>query len=326
VGRRPDFLLSLAEETGGRPFVGTNRPELLLPQMVRDASAYYLLGYRSPAPTDGKFHKIKVRMNKDGYEVRARSGYFAPSVGDMERGRAAAAAAELPPDIERALGELSASARTDREFDSWIGMARADDGRTRVTIAWAPRATSKPGGLALTIEAVSPDGTSYFSASRTTTQNMTFDAPAGELVLSTKAFNARGDEIDSDRRKMTVPRFDDAGLAIGSPFILRTRTARDARAMQDGNDALPEVGREFDRSDRLFVRFSVYGGPQVAVTARLLNRQGKELQALRVAALKESLYQLDVPLSGSGRDDYLISIEATRGAESVKTLVPFHVR
>jgi hypothetical protein len=96
--------------------------------------------------------------------------------------------------------------------------------------------------------------------------------------------------------------------------------------MQDGNDALPEVGREFDRSDRLFVRFAVYGGPQVAVAARLLNRRGKELQALRVVAIRESLYQLDIPLSGSGRDDYLIAIEATRGAESVRTLVPFRVR
>jgi hypothetical protein len=155
---------------------------------------------------------------------------------------------------------------------------------------------------------------------------MTFEAPAGELVLATKAFNPQGEEIDSDRRRITVPRFDSSKLAIASPVVLRTRTARDARAMVDGNDAQPEVGREFDRSDRLFIRFPVYGGPQVAVTARLLNRRGKELQALPVAQIRESLYQLDIPLSGSGRDDYVISIEATSGAESVRTLVPFHVR
>ena len=109
VGRRPDSLMSLASETGGRPFVGSNRPELQLSQMVKDSSAYYLLGYKSPAPVDGKFHKIKVRLNKDGYEVRARSGYFAPTVGELERSRTAAAGAELPPDIERAIDELAAT-------------------------------------------------------------------------------------------------------------------------------------------------------------------------------------------------------------------------
>src|SRR4029079_7167963 len=121
VGRRPDSLMSLAAETGGRPFVGSNRPELQLAQMVRDSSAYYLLGYKSPAPGDGKFHKIKVRLNKDGYEVRARSGYFAPTVGELERARTEAAAAELPLDIERAIGELAATERSDRPIALWIG-------------------------------------------------------------------------------------------------------------------------------------------------------------------------------------------------------------
>ena len=64
VGDAPDSLVSLAEDTGGRPFVGTNRPALMLPQIVRDASAYYLLGYKSPAPVDGKFHRIKVRLEQ----------------------------------------------------------------------------------------------------------------------------------------------------------------------------------------------------------------------------------------------------------------------
>src|SRR4029079_3522499 len=159
VGRRPDSLMSLAEETGGRPFVGTNRPELILPQMVRDASAYYLLGYRSPAPADGKFHRIKVRLNKEGYEVRARSGYFAPSTAAVERGRAEAAAGEVPPDVERALGELSLNERADHSIDYWIGMARGDPGLTHVSIAWMPRASaSSSGDMSLAIQATSPEG------------------------------------------------------------------------------------------------------------------------------------------------------------------------
>ena len=327
LGRRPESLMSLAYETGGRPFVGTNSPSLLLPQMVRDASAYYLLGYASRAPVDGKFHKIKVRLNKDDYEVRARSGYFAPTVGDIERGRARAAAAELPPDIERALSELSAAQRSDRPIGYWIGMARGEGGWTRVTIAWAPRASASTAGeIALAIGAASPDGTSYFTTSHTTSRDVSFDAPPGELLLTATAFNARGEEIDGDKRRITVPAFDGSRLAMGSPIVLRARTARDVRGFSDGTGAHPEVGREFDRSDRLFIRFPVYGGPGIAVAARLLNRQGTEMRALPVAAAGDSVYQLEVPLGAIARGEYFIALEAVRETEPVRVLVPIRVR
>jgi VWFA-related protein len=327
VGRRPESLLSLAYETGGRPFVGSNRPAQLLPQMVRDASAYYLLGYRSPAPVDGKFHRIKVRLNTDGYEVRARSGYFAPSVGDMERGRAEAAAAELPPDIERALGELSLTERSDRRVDYWIGMARGEQGRTRVTLVWEPRASASSGdALSLSIDATAPDGTHYFTASRTTSREVSFDADPGDLVISTTALNARGDDIDGDVRRLTVPAFEGSRLAIGSPAVLRSRTAREARDISEGAAAIPEVGRAFDRTDRLFIRFPVYGGPSIETAARLLNRRGAHMRTLPVAKLREDLLQLDLPLSVSARGDYLISLEASRGTETVRALVPVRVR
>jgi len=327
VGRRPDSLLSLAEETGGRPFVGSNRPELQLPQIVRDSSAYYLLGYRSPAPVDGKFHRIKVRMNKDGYEVRARSGYFAPTVGEMERGRAEAAAAEIPADVERALGELSLNDRSDHLIDYWIGTTRSDQGQTRLSIAWLPKGSAAAGkDIALAIQGASPEGTSYFASGRTTSRQLSFDVPAGELILKMKVLDARDEEIENANRKITIPAFDVASLAIGTPMILRTRTAREARAITDGAEGQPEARREFDRSDRLFVRFPVYGGQGITTAARLLNRRGKELGVLAVASIKEGVYQVDLPLSASLRDDYVISIEATRGTETAKALVPFRVR
>jgi len=250
VGRRPDSLLSLAEETGGRPFVGSNRPELQLPQIVRDSSAYYLLGYRSPAPVDGKFHRIRVRMNKDGYEVRARSGYFAPTVGEMERGRAEATAAEIPADVERALGELSLNDRSDHLIDYWIGTTRGDQGRTRLSIAWMPKGSAATGkDLGLAIQGASSDGTSYFASGRTTSRQLAFDVPPGELVLKLKVIDGRDEELENANRKITVPAFDDATLAVGSPMILRTRTAREARAITEGAEGQPEARREFDRTD-----------------------------------------------------------------------------
>lgn len=327
VGRRPESLLSLAEETGGRPFVGSNRPELQLPQIVRDSSAYYLLGYRAPSPTDGKFHRIKVGMKKEGYEIRARSGYFAPSAAEVEKGRTEAAAGEVPPDVERALGELSLNARADHSIDYWVGMTRGDQGLTHISLAWMPRASvSSSGEISLAIQAASPEGKSYFSSPGTTTRQLSFDAPAGEMVLKIKALDGRGDEIDNSSRRVTVPGFDDSKVAIGSPMVLRTRTAREARAVAEGSEAQPDVRREFDRSDRLFIRFPVYGGQEISVGARLLTHQGKELRTLQVAPLKDGLYQIDLPLSVSLRDDYVVAIDATRGSELARALVPFKVR
>ena len=205
-------------------------------------------------------------------------------------------------------------------------MARGEAGRTRVTIAWAPRTgASKDGEITLTISAASPNGTSYFTASRTALRDVSFEAPPGELVLTTSALNVRGDEIDAEKRRVTVPAFDDARLAIGSPTVFRARTALELRAIAEGS-AHPEVGREFDRSDRLLVRFPVYGGTGITAAARLLNQRGAEMRALPVAAVADGLYQLDLPLGTAARGDYLIAIEAGRGTETTRALVPIRIR
>ncbi len=325
VGRRPQSLVALAEDTGGRPFVGSNRPVESLPQMVRDASAYYLLGYASPAPFDGKFHKIRVRVKKDGYEVRARSGYFTSTPGDMERAREASAAPPVPTDVERALDELSATTRGDRVVDVRLGMSRGSNGGTRVTLTWLPRpsAAAAAGDVTLTITATVPGGATCFTAERTAAREVSFEAPAGDLVVATTAHNGRGDEIDGDVRRVTVPAFDDSTLAIGSPVVLRARTARDARDLAQLH---PEVGRTFDRTDRLFIRFPVYGGRDASVSAHLLNGKGTELRPLPLQDLAGGVYQVDLPLSVSARGDYLVAMEATRGTESVRALVPVRVR
>ena len=74
-----EHLRSIAEGTGGFAVLNTNAPELGVERMVSESGTYYLLGYYSPAPpNDGKRHRIKVRVTRDGVTVRAREGYFAP--------------------------------------------------------------------------------------------------------------------------------------------------------------------------------------------------------------------------------------------------------
>jgi hypothetical protein len=70
-----DTLRMLAENTDGRAIVNRNDIAVGMKQITRDSSAYYLIGYNSTqAPTDGKFHNIRVRVKRPGVQVRAQEG------------------------------------------------------------------------------------------------------------------------------------------------------------------------------------------------------------------------------------------------------------
>jgi VWFA-related protein len=73
-------LRLMAEDTGGIAIVNTNNFSGNLRKVVRDNSAYYVLGYYSPAERDGKFHRITVRLkNRPELTIRgSRAGYTAP--------------------------------------------------------------------------------------------------------------------------------------------------------------------------------------------------------------------------------------------------------
>jgi VWFA-related protein len=82
---RPRLLRQLADETGGKVLVAQNMAEL--PDVVQRLSAeirnQYLLGYTSSnAPTDGKFHKVKIEIvqapGAPPVHASWRRGYYAP--------------------------------------------------------------------------------------------------------------------------------------------------------------------------------------------------------------------------------------------------------
>jgi VWFA-related protein len=67
----------LADATGGASITTTNDLAAGLARMARDGSAYYLLGYQPQRAPDGKWHRLEVKVRREGLEVRARRGYVA---------------------------------------------------------------------------------------------------------------------------------------------------------------------------------------------------------------------------------------------------------
>jgi VWFA-related protein len=73
-----ETLQTLAADTGGRAFTDSNDFGDAFTQVVRDTSAYYLLGYSSTSDVkDGRFRRISVRVKRPGLTVEHRAGYYA---------------------------------------------------------------------------------------------------------------------------------------------------------------------------------------------------------------------------------------------------------
>ena len=131
-----DTLAALAINTDGRAIINRNDLEKGLRQVVRDTSAYYLIGYNSPSPADGKFHELKVRIKRPGVQVRSRKGYWAPTAEEAAKASAPPKPAP-PPAVEKALANVETRQR-DAYISTWLGTGRGSDSRTRVTFVWEP--------------------------------------------------------------------------------------------------------------------------------------------------------------------------------------------
>ncbi len=123
-----DNLRYLAEETDGRAIVGRNDLIKGLTQMVRDSSAYYMLGYNSSqAPEDGKFHAISVRLSARararGLQVRTRKGYLAPTRADVLRATVPAKPS-APAPVLQALANMVQPTAATLFIRSWVGLSR----------------------------------------------------------------------------------------------------------------------------------------------------------------------------------------------------------
>jgi VWFA-related protein len=75
-----ETLVTLANDTGGKPFLDSNDLTLGIRQAQTDIRSYYILGYYSTNPAeDGRFRRIQVRLAANPQaKLDFRSGYFAP--------------------------------------------------------------------------------------------------------------------------------------------------------------------------------------------------------------------------------------------------------
>lgn len=334
-----DTLHVLANNTDGRAIVNRNDLAGGMKQILRDASGYYLIGYNSSqAPTDGKFHEIKVSVKRRGMDVRARKGYWAYTADDAARA-SAPPKPEAPTAVTSALSTLAAPSRG-RPARFWIGTARAESGATRVTFAWesippvpGERAPEEAARVALT--ATATDGRPLFKgkvpeqggAPAAAGGSVSFDVPPGQIQLRMVVEGPRGEVIDSVVRELTAPDFTAVQVTFGTPRVYVARTVREMQTLRGNVNAVPAVDRQFSRSDRMLVRVDAYapGGVAPTVTARLLNRGGTAMADLPVQQGTPGAFEVDLPLSAFAAGEYLIELNATTPQGSAQEVIAFRV-
>jgi VWFA-related protein len=336
VNESTDLLRVLADQTDGRAIVGRNNPLPSLRQMIRDTSAYYLLGYTSSeAPRDGKFHEIKLSVKRKGVDVRYRKGYWAMSPDDIERASAPSKAA-VPSDVADALA-AAASPEHGHPVRTWIGFDRAEDGRSNVTLVWElpPDTTVKdaPDHLSVMANFVTGDLLFRGKIEREPTATVpsgraTFVSKPGAVRLRLSAETASGTLIDSEEREIVVPDYTKVGPTVTPPEVFRAQNARGLQLIRQSSTALPTTVREFARAEQLLIRFRAYGpgATPPAITVRLLNALGDPMSTFPAPERKpDGTYDVPFSLGGLATGSYLIEIEAATSDLKSRVLVGFKI-
>jgi VWFA-related protein len=345
LNQTTDTLRTLAVESDGRAIVNRNDLAGGMKQIVRDVSAYYLIGYSSTnAPSDGKFHDIKVKVKRSGVQVRARKGYWALTHEEVARSLAPPKPA-LPPAVKSALANVentAASARS-RSIRTWIGTERGENGKTKVTFVWEPvprqpgdRLASTDQPARVSLMAVATDGSPIFrgrvpdavaASTAPKLSRVVFEAKPGAMQLRLSVEGAGAGVIDSEVREIVVPDLTTTQTTLGTPAVFRARTPRELQQLKTDAQAVPATTREFSRMDRIFVRVAAYGAGSPAVSAHLLNRAGQPMSELTVtppvAPATDSV--IDVPVAGIAPGEYIIELKATGESGEAKELIGIRV-
>ena len=337
AGDEGSALGHVVSDTDGFWIRGRGAVESGLKRIATDLGGYYLIAYRSPGKTDNRFHAVQLGVKRPGANVRTRAGYWSASPDDLLRAEMLAAA-KTPPAPKR----LEPPLRVSRLIRPWFGVSRGADGHTRVTFVWEPtpgvpgeRGRMAPTRLQFTAfgadssevfeGTVFPVGSSVVDGDAS--NRAVFEVPPGRVRVRMSIEDAGQQEIDSDVRDIAVSDLR-APVAIGTPEVLRVRSAREFRALEADPEAVPVASRVFSRIERLLVRVPAYapdGDP--AVSATLMSRLGQPIRTLAVTppATPGGPSQVDLTLAGLASTDYQIEFRVKTPAGEARDSVSFRV-
>jgi hypothetical protein len=344
-----DSLRVFADETGGFAAVNSNDFAKAFDRVVRDNSAYYVLGYYSTNERrDGRFRKVSVRVGRPGLDVRARKGYAAP------RGRA-----NTPPPPKEGSAELReainspipVSGLTLRTFAApFKGVAPNASVLLSVEVSGANLQFVEKGGVfhnQLEVTAVAYDDKGKVRDAKPLTLKLDLrpqtqeavakhgfrlttrlQVPPGRYQLRIGGREANGGRVGSVLYDLEVPDywkvpFAMSGLAITAASAARTPTAGPDPELKDVLPGPPVATREFPTGDRLVLYTEVYDGDlakphgvdiKTTLTAdegRVVFSTSEERKSSELTGARGGYgYRAEVPLANVAPGLYVLQVEA----------------
>jgi VWFA-related protein len=135
--RSQDNLRQLSEDSGGFAAVNRNDTAAVFDRIVRENSSYYVLAYYPSAPkSDGKQHRIEVRVSRPGVAVQARRGYIA----------------EAGPESARPASKADSDDRTEKELEDALKSPLPVSGLTMRLFAAPLKNSKKNASVVVAIE------------------------------------------------------------------------------------------------------------------------------------------------------------------------------
>jgi VWFA-related protein len=350
-----DTLSSLASDTGGRPFFDTNDFSGVYERVLADTSAYYVLGYASTnAAQDGKFRRVKVRVNRPGLRVEHRSGYYAPR--DFTHARHEDREHQLEDQL---LSDLSA-----RDLPVWIQTSyfRVGENRFYVPLSVAVpgsaipfvRKSDKDHATLDLIGVVLDEGRRAVARLRDTVNVSTegaqevrrksvqyqtgFVLPPGRYRVKVVVRENEDGTFGSFESDIAVPDLRKAGVKVSSVVLgtqVQTASRRDPTSplVRDGSELVPSVTHVVSTRQPLYFYYEVYDpGRTPKGDVRLLTTisffRGKvrryetpvvEVTRLAAADRKAAIFQFSVPAASLKPGFYVCQVNVIDDASGAFT-------
>ena len=329
-----ESLYSFAESTGGRAVAFTNDPAPSVFDAFRESSSYYFLGFRAAASTNEKeFHKIEVKVNRLGVQVRARNGYYPPSKTARSETMSGLPSGDLPLYVTAA--PVAVSGRREAE------MILA----TRIT---PPDAVASRSDVALTTTAYDLEGKAHGTLHQTMTITPKASAavepdlpghfplkPGRYMVGVAATSEGRSGNVFVD---VDVPDFAKSPLSA-SGLILQHQPAPAIRDkfISDLVPIAPTTQRQFLTSDNVAVFVRIYQGGKgkivpVRMTARVKDEKNgiasnheAMLEVANFSDNRSADFGVSLPLDHLSPGEYLLEVDAQSGARHVTRTARFEV-
>ena len=359
IQTRLDGLHLPADLTGGRTVVGTNAPEAAVPDILAESQSYYLIGFSAAdGSTSTRLHRVEVKVNRPGVQVRARAGYY----GNEEAAARSAATTSSPllrsvdgalPRADVRLSLVAAPFATPGKPTGTVALVLAVEPFNQAATVAAPATTiaGRTRTMRVAIAALNPRA--QLVASRE--QVVEFTSAAGADVTTTAyellarldlppgRYEIRVGTDTPNGERGSVFTFGDVPDFVKAPFSasgigLSARPSRPvapAALFADLMPGTPTARRQFARSDEATAFLRVQQGTAapapVTILSRLLNGAGRvvfeetRLLALSSGAGSTADYLLRLPLDRLDAGGYLLAVQASTPAAEVRRNVRFKV-